>query len=248
MINKIKDKLADLVAENDLREEEIKITARPLSTKEAIGETSREDFPLQTGEEVLIQAEFKGCLGQAFTDSPKNFKGRLADILDLNLSDNFNRALLVATLNAITKYLGIAEDTIHCKDDEPEDCGAEIATQVVAEYGTDINVGIIGFQPAIIENIVGEFKPAQIRVTDLNPDNINTTLAGVKIWDGTERTEELIKASDLVLATGSTVVNDSLEEIIELTEKYNTELILFGTTIAGTAAGLGLDRLCPYSC
>ncbi|AGB41032.1 hypothetical protein Halha_1075 [Halobacteroides halobius DSM 5150] len=248
MINKIRTKLINLVEENNLRDKEIEITARPLSTKEAIGETTREDFPLQTGKEVLIQAKFKGCLGQAFTDTPKSFSGTIDDILNLKLNDNFNRALLIATLNSITKYLDITCDTIHCKDDEPENCGEEIATRIATEYKVDNKIGIIGFQPAIIENIVQMFDAEKVRVTDLNPDNINTIIAGVKVWDGKEKTEKLVKESDLVLATGSTVVNNSLEEIINLTENYNKKLILFGTTIAGTAALLELDRICPYSC
>ncbi|MCK8825917.1 Rossmann-like domain-containing protein [Fuchsiella alkaliacetigena] len=248
MLELLKDKLTNLVKSNNLRREEIIINARPLSTEEAIGKTTRDNFPLQTGKEVLVQADFKGSLGQAFTDSPKSFNGSIDDILSLDLDDNFNLALLIATLNAVTRHLGMVNSTIHCQNEEPENCGKEIATQLLAEYGKDTRIGIIGFQPAIIENISQKFAKDKVKISDLNPKNIGTEIAGVKVWDGKKRTGELIKESELILATGSTIANNSLKEIISLCEEYNKELILFGTTIAGAAELLELRRICPYSC
>ena len=86
-----------------------------------------------------------------------------------------------------------------------------------------------------------------MRVSDLKDENIGTNISGVEIWDGSRYTEKLIAKTDVVLATGSTVANNSLEGIVKAAQAHNTELLLFGTTIAGPAELLGLKRICPKS-
>ena len=66
--------------------------------------------------EVMLQAEYKGCIGQAFTSSPAAFSGTLQEILDSDIeNDAYARALFIASLNAVMRYLGLADRTIHCK-------------------------------------------------------------------------------------------------------------------------------------
>lgn len=245
MIRKAKELLGDLIEENGLQNEDVTITVENLSVQQAIGQVDRDDLPLQQGEEILIQAEFKDSLGQAFTDSPREFAGSISDILTLDLEDDFNRPLFVATLNAIVNHLGRGEGFLHCRDSDLERCGGEMAARLREEFG-DITIGLIGFQPVIIEGLAEEFGPASVRVIDLNPDNIGKRLAGVEIWSGDERTAELIEKSDLLLATGSTLANGSLAEIEDLVNQYGKNLYLYGTTIAGAADLLQLNRICPF--
>ncbi|MCK4488000.1 MAG: hypothetical protein KAU38_14735 [Desulfobacterales bacterium] len=247
MYAKLKTALIDLAKVNGLLESEVNITAKILTPKEAIGETERKDFPLLQGKEFLIQADFKNALGQAFTDAPRNFKGKAKEILELKLTDNSARALFIATLNAVMRYMSAADKTIHCKNNEPELCAKEIARIIVDNYGTDVNVGIIGFQPAIIDNFSKNLPTQNTKVTDLDKDNINKIKYEVFIWDGKEMAEELFKTCDVILATGSTIVNDSLSQLIFLAEKYQRPLYLYGTTIAGTSKILNLERLCFQS-
>jgi uncharacterized protein (DUF4213/DUF364 family) len=245
MYAKLKTALIDLADENGLLESEVNITAKILTPEEAIGETERKDFPLLQGKEFLIQADFKNSLGQAlFTDAPGNFKGKLKKILELKLTDNNDRALFIATLNAVMRYLGTADKTIHCKNKEPELCAREIARTIIDKYSADVKIGIIGFQPAIIDNFSKELPAENIKVTDLDKDNINKIKYEVLIWDSREKTDELYKTCDVILATGSTVVNDSLSQLISLSEKYQKPLYLYGTTVAGTSKILNLERLC----
>ena len=68
MYEKLKTALVDLSKETGLLESEVNITAKILTPDEAIGETERKDYPLLQGKEYLMQADFKGALGQAFTD------------------------------------------------------------------------------------------------------------------------------------------------------------------------------------
>ena len=244
MYTKLKTALIDLSDENGLLESEVNITAKILTSEEAIGETERKDFPLLQGKEFLIQADFKNALGQAFTDAPGNFKGKLKEILELKLTDNNDRALFIATLNAVMRYVDAADKTIHCKNKEPELCAREIARTIIDKYSADVKIGIVGFQPAIIDNFSKELPAENIKVTDMDKENINQIKYGVFIWDSREKTDELFKTCDVILATGSTVVNDSLSQLISLSEEYQKPLYLYGTTVAGTSKILNLERLC----
>ena len=244
MFNQLKSSFTEIARKSGLLETNISITAKKLSTVEAIGETERQDFPLLQGKESLIQAEFKGALGQSFTDMPMNFTGKISDILNLELSNNGERALFIATLNAVMRYLGRTDKTVHCKNQEPELCAQEMVQKVIEKHGTAITVGIIGFQPAIIDNFSKTVGPEKVRVTDLDQDNIGKEKYGVQIWDGASREEEIFQACDVLLATGSTIVNNSLPQLLSHAETYNKPLYFFGTTIAAAAALLNLNRLC----
>ncbi|WP_029914019.1 Rossmann-like domain-containing protein [Pelobacter seleniigenes] len=244
MFHQLKSSFTEIARENGLLESDINITAKKLSTVEAIGETERRDFPLLQGKESLIQAEFKGALGQSFTDMPMNFTGKISAILNLELRHNGERALFIATLNAVMRYLGKADRTVHCKNQEPELCAREIAAKVLEQHGSGVRVGIIGFQPAIIDNFCQLLGPEKVRVTDLDQDNIGKEKYGVQIWDGASRGEEIFQACDVLLATGSTIVNNSLPQLLSHAETYHKPLYFFGTTIAAAAALLNLNRLC----
>jgi len=88
----IKEKFERIVAENDLL---------ALTPEEAIGNPESEDFPILKGVERLMQAEFAGSFGQAFTDMYGDFEGTLQDVLAMELNNNYRRAIFVATLNAV---------------------------------------------------------------------------------------------------------------------------------------------------
>ena len=172
MYDLLKSAFMELARKSGLLESEVNIIARQLTAREAIGETERKDFPLLHGKESLMQAEFKGAFGQAFTDMPQNFKGKIRDILDIELFNNADRALFISTLNAVMRYLDKTNKTIHCKNNEPELCAKEIVNTIINTYGNNINIGIIGFQPAIIDNFSKVIYSEKIRVNDLDKDNI----------------------------------------------------------------------------
>ena len=98
MYTVIKEKFERIVAENDLLDETVVIRAKPLTPEEAIGNPESEDFPILKGVERLMQAEFSGCFGQAFTDMYGDFEGTLQDVLAMELNNNYRRAIFVATL------------------------------------------------------------------------------------------------------------------------------------------------------
>jgi len=241
----IKNKFKELIKKNRLENTRVSVLAKPLTPEEAIGHPQRQDFPLIIGKERMIEAMVLGAKGHAFTDAPGNFIGTLADVLNLPLTENRQRAIFVATLNATCRHLGLAKGTIHCKDDDPEKCGAELAKRLREEQGL-IKIGLIGYNPAIADHLVRVFGTENVRVTDMNPDNIGTEKFGIPIWDATTQTEEIIRWADYLLITGTTVVNGSFETIRGWLERYHKPYSLFGVTISGVAALLKLPRMCPF--
>jgi hypothetical protein len=109
-----------------------------------------------------------------------------------------------------------------------------------------VRVGLVGLQPAILKALVSRFGPHALRLVDLNPENIGETRSGVVVWDGESDLPRLVAECDLGLATGSSVVNGTLDGILGVFQQAGKPLILFGNTISGVASLLGLERLCPF--
>jgi len=242
-IEEVKEKFRVIINENNFGNEPVEVTVGTLTAKQAIGSPSRQDYPLLEGREVMIEARFRCSYGQAFTDRPNEFKGSLNDVLDMALDFNDSRAVFDASLNAVMAYLGMVTGVRHCRDEEPEKCAGEIAIYILRKYGR-VKIGMIGYQPAILENLVTALGADNVRCTDLNPKNIGTDKFGAEIWDGRTDTEKLIIWCDVVLATSSTIVNATYDDIKTLADTYGKRLIIFGVTGAGVAALLGLERLC----
>jgi uncharacterized protein (DUF4213/DUF364 family) len=238
--------LTEIVARNRLLDARVSVLVKTLKPEEAIGEPGRRDFPIILGKERVVEAEVLGARAHAFTDSPGEFVGDLKEVLHLPLTSNRERSIYVATLNAILKYLNRVENTIHCKDEDPERCGKEIAAQLLKRWGK-ATVGFIGLNPAIAENLTKSFGAGNVRITDLNKQNIHSSKFGVEIWDGNARTEELIKQSDIILITGTTFVNGTIDHIMHCLQHHRKDGLIYGVTGAGICKLLGLNRICPYS-
>jgi uncharacterized protein (DUF4213/DUF364 family) len=243
LLDQTKKRFSALVHELGLGEENVQITVATLSAREAIGSPNREDYALLEGTEVMIEAEFRESFGQAFTDQPKGFHGQLKAVLGLNLDTKHNRAIFIATVNAVMAYQGMVTGTRHCRDEEPEECAAEIAENLLARFGK-IKIGLVGYQPAILEHLVQRFGADNMRCTDLNPKNAGSQKFGVEIWDGRTATQELIQWSDLVFVTSSTMVNNTFDEIRQDVLAQGKHLITFGVTGAGVSALTDVERLC----
>jgi hypothetical protein len=223
--------------ERGLLDEQITIRARALDTEEAIGHPEGDDFPLQKGRERLMQAEFQGARGQAFTDRYGDFSGRLSQVLEMDLANNYRRAIFVATLNAVLRHLGTAERTLHCRDKEPSVCAGQVSSHIQKAWGA-ARITQIGFQPKLIEGVQ---QGRKFRVVDLDPENIGTVKGAVTV-EGPEATADAVDWADLLLVTGTTLVNDTIDEFLD-----QKPVLFYGTTIAGAAALMNWNRLCPCS-
>jgi len=220
------------------------ITIVPLSPKDAIGD-AEDDFVIKKGKEYVIEAEFDKAHGQAFTGIACHWNGTLEELLSLELSEIKNRGIFVASMNAVLRALNLAQGTNHCRDQDPTNCGLEIAGKLQEKFGVK-KFGLIGLQPAILKALVNTFTSEFVRVLDLNPDNIGNTKCGIEVWDGQTDLPRVVQWCEVGLATGSSIVNGTIDEIIKHFKQDNKPLVFFGNTISATAALLDLDRLCPF--
>ncbi len=233
----LKEKFIAILEKENMLNDKIHITLKTLTPKEAIGNTKRQDFPIIVGKEVMLQADYKGSYGQAFTDAPALFDGNMKDICELDLmEDGHARGLFIATLNAVMNFLKKADRCVHCKNDQPELCAKKMKDELKKKYGNP-KIALIGYQPAMLENLSNEFN---VRVLDLNPVNIGQDRYGVLVEDGEKQYSEVTKWADLILCTGSTLCNGTIVKYMEL-EK---EVLFFGTTLSGAAPLLNLKRIC----
>jgi hypothetical protein len=240
-----KSKLEAILTEKQLLDVHVSVTVKPLTPEEAIGNPQRRDFPIIEGKERVIEATVLEARGHAFTDSPRNFSGTLGEAVRLPLTSNQNRAIFVAVLNAVLRHLDEVGGTVHCKDEDPEKCAKEIAAYVQERWGA-VRVGLIGLNPAIGEALISAFGKDNVTLSDLNRANIGREKFGVVVRDGRSETEQLIERSDVVVVTGTTLVNDTFDTIMNFIGKHKKDYLVYGVTVAGIAHLMGLNRICPY--
>jgi len=227
--------LINLMHEKQLGDELVSVVnARTLSADEAIGTPERSDYPIQKGKEVMVEATFKGFKGQAFTDQPGTLSGTLREILGHTPANNFERAVFVATTNAVLRSLGKIDKTIHCRDKEPGVCAKQLVHYVRERFGNP-KIAFIGLQPGMVAELSQVYE---MRVVDLDEENIGKRFAGV-IVEPVENTPAIIEWSDIILATGSTSVNDSLQSLIG-----SRPVVFYGVTVSGLAYINSLEQYC----
>jgi hypothetical protein len=89
-----------------------------------------------------------------------------------------------------------------------------------------------------VESLAKNFP---LRVLDLDPDNIGTQKFQVTV-EGPENTKDAIDWADLLLVTGTTLVNGTIGDFLG-----RKPLLFYGTTIAGAAHLMNWDRFCYTS-
>ncbi len=225
--------LKKVVDTHNLYNEKISIVYRSLSTMEAIGNPIDQDYPIIKGKEKMIEATFRSGRGQAFTDEYGNGYMSVQDLLTGPLGTNRERANFIAAFNAIFRHFDLCEKTVHCKDEEPIECGKKL----LEEINPSDKVLLVGLQPRLLQSMSG--RNQQVRVVDMDQDSIGKEKFGVFVEDPS-MTEDGIDWCDIILATGSTIVNESMPTFLN----SGKPTIFFGITAAGPAAALGLRTFC----
>jgi uncharacterized protein (DUF4213/DUF364 family) len=236
LFDTLKARARKLWNDHGILDQKVLVSARALTAEEAIGHPESKDFPLQKGKERLMQAEFMGSLGQAFTDQSGNFEGSLEKILDMDLKNNYRRAIFVATLNAVLRHMGLIERTVHCKDQDPLLCSKDLNSYIKNRYGLK-KILQIGYQPRMVEALSSDFK---LWVIDLDPSNIGTKVKNILI-ESPEATRMAMRWADIYLVTGTTLVNGTIGDFLG-----DKPVIFYGTTIAGAVYLMGWERFCAF--
>lgn len=228
----LKQALSEQVDRHNLSGHHVSVRCKTLSAREAIGNPEHDDYPIVKGRELMVEACFSGSRGQAFTDEFESRDLVVEDLLTIDSGTNRNRAVFISGLNAVYRKLGLCEKTVHCRDEEPKQCAAALPDII----GAGKKVLLVGHQPRFLETLafIGD-----VRAVDLDPDNIGKTRSGVKI-ESPEMTSDALKWCDMVFATGSTIVNGTIAEFIDLQKP----VIFYGVTISAAATILQLRTYC----
>lgn len=230
----LKKALEKQINSHNLADKPIDITCKALSAKQAIGTPDHDDYPIIKGKEVMVEADFLNAKGQSFTDDFENRAYRVKDLLSMDLFTNRKRASFIAGLNAVYRYLDMADKTIHCRDKEPVLC-AEKLPDIIQK---DSKVLLVGHQPRFLEKLASY---CQVRAVDLDKDNIGKDFFSVTI-EPEEQTEDGVNWCDMIFATGSTIVNNSISNFIDA----DKPVVFYGVTISAPAKILNLITFCEY--
>lgn len=241
LYRRLKKELENIVRLHGLDKSPVILKSRGLSPEEAIGTTKRKDYPILAGKEVMLQAQFGPALGQAFTDAPSDFHGTLEEVLALDAENDVHcRGLLVATLNAVMRFTGDIDHTVHCRNDELELCAEKHAARIRERFGTP-RITLIGYQPALTARLSQEFP---LRVLDMNPQFVGSVRSSVTVEHGEKSYRDaVLDWSDIVLCTGSTLCNGTFVNFVDLEKP----VVFFGISGAAAARVFGLERFCPMA-
>ena len=218
-----------------------------LATPVAVKWMTPDEGPVRRGREHLVEAVMDGALGQAWTDRPSDWTGTLGDVFSMPLRKASQRAIVVATLNALAGRLGLVARNLRCRHGKPLDCGRELVRQLRTRFEGAARTLVVGYQPGLVEALVESLGPGNIRVLDHDVELVGRTLHGVRIKDGNapDSIGTDVRWCDLMLVTGSSVVNGTLDELLRHSQDASKPLVFFGNTIAAVAAIADLERLCP---
>jgi len=234
LLNKFIKEIQGLISRHALENETVSVFARPLTPEEAIGNPVHKDYPLLKGKERIMQAAFQDVKGHAYSDHTGNFSGSLSEVINLPMDSNFHRALFVATANAVLRKIGIIKKSCHCKDNDPVECATYLKDAL--SIFSPKRIGMIGHQPRLLEEVCRNFE---VRICDRDPENIDTIKSGVMVEDP-EAYKDIKQWADLILATGTTLVNDTIDNFIG-----SIPVIFYGITISGAAKLSNLNHFCP---
>ena len=150
------------------------------------------------------------------------------------MDSNFERALLVATANAVLRKMRVITKSCHCKDHDPVMCALYLRDTLLPF--SPKRVGMIGDQPRLLEAVARDFE---VRICDRDPEKIDTVQSGIVVEDSEVYTD-IRNWADLLLVTGTTLVNDTIDHFTG-----DTPIVFYGITISGAAQLLNLNHFCP---
>ncbi len=209
------------------------------------------DYALIRGPEIMLECRFLDSIGQVFTVAPKSYSGRLADVLSLDLDNVFNRGLFYAVASAVLKHLGLVERTMHCRGCKPRECGKLLTRMLMERYGLSAKILHIGYQPGHVEELWCVYRD-NLLVTDLSKDIVWRVKNNRLVYDGLDN-NVYIGFVDVVVATASSIVNNTFWNILENTYIRSREIIVYGVTsvpllkLLENKLPYKIEFFCPYS-
>ena len=209
------------------------------------------EYALIRGPEILLTCRIEGVKGQAFTIAPKHYEGELGDILSIDLSNLFNRGIFYATINALTKLAGLIDKSVHCSKDKPVKCSELLVQAIREKYGLSKKILHIGYHPGHVKELA-LFLRNNLIVTDLTSNLIWSRKYDIMIYDGLINTQ-LVGLTDIILLTGSSIVNNTMWDILEKAILLNKKVVIYGVSAIGGITllrrkiPLDIEVFCPFA-
>jgi len=200
------------------------------------------EYAIARGKEVIMECSFMSAKAHVFTSSPFIGTLSLSEILKLSLGTIANRAMFYGSLNAVMRYLGLIDRTLHCRGEEPIKCAEALACEVVDRFG-DVPTLLIGYQPAMARSL--DSVLSKLYITDMNPCNIGKRIGNSMVMSHIENFR-LLEEVEIAIVTGSSVVNSTLWPIYDKAKKLSVKLMVYGVTAAGVAKILNIERYCKF--
>ncbi|MEM4945969.1 MAG: DUF364 domain-containing protein [Archaeoglobaceae archaeon] len=201
-----------------------------------------EEYAISKGEEKVMECNFRNSKAQVFTTVPSSISLKVSEVLELNLQNIASRSLFYCALNAVMVHYGLVSGTVHCRKDSPLEC-AKLLFEKLKKVSKLRKILLIGYQPAFAEKLSEKFD---LFITDMNPKNINRKVRNTKILSHLENLN-LIPEVDIVLITGSSLINGTFWELYECAMENSKPLISYGISASGASKILGIERHCPLS-
>jgi hypothetical protein len=108
-----------------------------------------------------------------------------------------------------------------------------------------LKIGMVGYQPAILDNLVRTFGSANIHCNDLDTRNIGADKFGIVLGDGNIENKNMLRWCDLALVTSSANVNNTFDDLYFYAMEQDRKFLMFGVTGSAIAVLTGLDIICP---
>ena len=200
--------------------------------------TENNERHLPSRSERRVEVNFRGTVGQAFTETPREFTGTIREVLERPFEGKGLDCVLVAMINAVMGHYDYIRGTCHCDRDGHESCGSKYRGYVQSLY-EGAKIVIVGYQAFILRSLVHgkgtvwTMDRDYNNITKLRHDNVITN-------SGFENREAAKKWADLFICSGSMVCNGTLEQWIDT----GVPTVFYGVTIAGVAKLLNLRRIC----
>jgi len=211
------------------------------------------EYAVLRGPEVLVECAVSEFKGNAFSPYPLSYEGSLGEMINsIDLNNIGWRGVFFATLNALLTMMGIIDGGEHCIGNEPELCGVDFANYLLENFGKQVSILHIGYQPGHVKALANRFS--KLYVTDLDREVVGSIKYGVEVIDGS-RNRDLINRVDIVLITASAIVNKTIYDIIEQVYRQNKTGIIYGVSAKGAYAILknrfrefaNMGYFCPYT-
>ena len=189
--------------------------------------------------EYCVTATLRGVRGEAYTETPEDFRGTLEEALHIPPSEKGISAVTIAALNAAMSCLGLAPGVFPEEEEAHFRYAEKLYRYVIENHGPD-NIVLVGYDGYLVKRFVDE--GLIIWIMDRDPDHIaQDRFHHVVVNNAKRNRESSFVWGKYFIVTGSTLCNGTILHYLN----SGKELLFYGITCAGAAKLLNLPWFSP---